>query len=73
MVLSGGYIGFLPRHFANPWVENGKLFAIDRVTMTYMSEHSLITKKTARESVVLDSFVKALKQVVMLNRREEGA
>ena len=73
MVLSGGYVGFLPRHFANPWVERGKLFAIDRGTMSFMSEHAVITKKNSHETIVLDTFVKALKKVVMLHRRDESA
>ena len=73
MVLSGGYVGFLPRHFARPWVEKGKLYALDPGTMTFMSEHSVITKTSSRETVVLDAFMKALKNVVMLQRREESA
>lgn len=72
MILSGSYVGFLPRHFANPWVTRGKLFAIDRVKMTYMSEHCVITKKSAQDSVVLDAFVSALKTVVMTHRREDA-
>lgn len=73
MLLSGGYIGFLPRHFADSWVEKGKLVALDQGTMTFMSEHSVITKKVSRGTVVLDSFIKALKKVVMLHRRDETA
>lgn len=73
MLLSGGYIGFLPRHFANPWVEKGKLCALDRGTMTFMSEHAVITRKSSRETVVLDTFIKTLKEVVMLQRRDESA
>lgn len=73
MILSGGYLGFLPRHFANPWEQKGKLFAIDRVKLTYISEHAVITKKSASNTAVLSAFLKALKKVVTLNRRDDEA
>ncbi|MCW3783619.1 LysR family transcriptional regulator [Defluviimonas salinarum] len=72
MLLSGGYLGFLPRHFAKPWEQQGKLYAVDRVSMTYVSEHAVITKKGARESIALNPFVAALKKVATLRRREDG-
>lgn len=72
MVLSGGYLGFLPRHFARPWIEQGKLHAVDRVNLTYVSEHAVITKKGGRGSIALTAFISALKKVATLRRRETG-
>ncbi len=57
LLLSGGYIGYLPRHFAQTWVKDGLLAPIERPDLAYDSEHNLITKLGARDSLALSTFV----------------
>ena len=57
LLLSGGYIGYLPTHFARPWVESGELSEITRADMGYDSQHHLMTKRASRESTAMERFV----------------
>ncbi len=57
LLLSGGYIGYLPHHYAGPWVEAGRLAPVRKNDMTYESQHGLITKPGKRHSLALDTFV----------------
>ena len=43
LVLSGGFIGFLPDHYADPYVATGKLRAIRPDQMTFQDEFCLIS------------------------------
>lgn len=61
LLLSGSYIGYLPRHYAKPWVDLGKLFRIDRTDLTYQSQHGIITRASGRRSLALDTFESLLK------------
>lgn len=45
LVLSGQYVGYLPRHMAAPWARAGKLREIDCPGLTYESDFSMITRR----------------------------
>jgi DNA-binding transcriptional LysR family regulator len=62
MLLSGSYIGYLPTHYAQPWVDSGKLFAIDTGDSGYVSQHALITKSSGQESLALEKFVSLIRE-----------
>ncbi len=53
LVLTGGYIGFLPRHYATHWETNGDLRALG---MSYESAFGLITRRGGHPSEVLAAF-----------------
>ena len=57
LLLSGGYIGFLPDHYAQVWVDQGALFKIGGNDIDYISEHAIVTKTGNRASPALEVFV----------------
>ena len=61
MLLSGGYIGFLPRQYAQRWVDAGQLYEIDNGATRYVSEHALMTKSGGQEPEALQKFVRLLR------------
>ena len=63
LLLSGGYIGYLPDHYAAPWVARGLLSAIRRPDAAYESEHAIITKKAGHESLALSRFIGIVKEL----------
>ncbi len=60
LLLSGGYIGFLPDHYASPWVAQGGLFQVGGNGADYVSRHAIVTKSGNRETLALESFVTLL-------------
>ena len=50
LIRSGLYIGYLPDHYASPWVDIGELREVGRPDLRYTSEHMLITRQTARQT-----------------------
>ena len=60
LLLSGSYIGYLPRHYAESWVERGELARIDRAELTYESQHGLIARPSTRVSLALETFISIL-------------
>lgn len=67
LLLSGGYIGYLPTHYASRWIEEGALSCVDDPTLGYDSEHGFITKKTNTESPTLTMFVSIVKEIFAEN------
>ena len=61
LLLSGGYIGFLPDHYAKSWVKQGCLFQIGGNNADYVSKHAIVTKTGNRDSLALETFVDLLK------------
>ncbi len=62
LILSGQYMGYLPDHFAQSWVDDGRIRAIKpRLTHRY-NELPLITRSRARKSPQLDLFLSILMQ-----------
>lgn len=57
LLLTGDYIGYLPRYYARKWIQDGRLSRIDKQDASYQSEHALVTKKGSGESLVLGKFV----------------
>ena len=57
LLLSGSYVGYLPRHYAMKWVNDGRLARLLREDLTYISKHGVITKSGSRVSSALETFV----------------
>ncbi|MEO1199151.1 MAG: LysR family transcriptional regulator [Pseudomonadota bacterium] len=70
LLLSGGYIGFLPDHYARSWVERGDLSAIPDPDLSYTSTHTIVTKRGVRESLALAKFVSLAKDVCVTRLAE---
>ena len=45
LILSGGYVGYLPEHFAQPWVDQARLRVLLPAAFGYQSQFSLVTRR----------------------------
>lgn len=64
LLLSGGYIGYLPVHHAQRLVEEGELAAIDTKTFQYASQVSYVVKQGVNgNSFVVNDFLRTLTSV----------
>jgi LysR family transcriptional regulator, transcriptional activator for bauABCD operon len=55
-ILSGRYIGFLPSHFAQQWVEKDQMRSLLEQTLGYQNPVYLTTRKTEVKKPVLSAF-----------------
>ena len=62
LILTGRYIGYLPDHFANTWVRDGKMRALLPGSYHYDTQFSVITRKGARANLVLETYLEELKK-----------
>ena len=60
LILTGRYIGFLPDHVADHWVRDGRMRAILPDECRYITQFSAITRKGARNNLVLETFLEEL-------------
>ncbi len=60
LILSGQYIGYLPDHFAQTWLESGELRAIKPRLTHRPNQLPLITRSRARRSPQLELFLSIL-------------
>lgn len=60
LILSGGYLGFLPTHYAAPWVAQGRLKSLLREATAYVAPFDLVTRRGTRETKVLATMVNDL-------------
>ncbi len=60
LILTGSYIGFLPTHFAERWVNEGKLKALQTDQRRFFTHYSVIMRKGIRTDYILETFLEAL-------------
>jgi DNA-binding transcriptional LysR family regulator len=60
LILSGRYIGYLPTHYAAPWVERGLMRSLLPAQLAYHSRFEVITRKGAERTPALDAFLEDL-------------
>ncbi len=60
-ILSGVYIGFLPKHVAQHWVALGQMRPLLEDTLGYQNPVYLVTRKTEEKKPVLSVFLKELR------------
>ena len=60
LILTGSYIGFLPTHFAERWVKDGILKAIQTDKRKFFTHYSAIMRKGMRADYILETFLEAL-------------
>ncbi|MBR9828670.1 MAG: LysR family transcriptional regulator [Oceanospirillales bacterium] len=63
LILTGAYIGFLPKHFAARWVDEGRMRAIAPETQHFITPFAVITRKGIRPNLVLDTYLEALRKI----------
>ena len=61
LILSGNYIGFLPPHYAEPWVNSGLLTRIDPGHYATHLDFQIITRKGGESARVVQVFCKQLR------------
>nr|WP_282103373.1 LysR family transcriptional regulator [Halomonas getboli] len=66
LILSGRYIGYLPNHYAERWVRDGRMRGLNPETRHYLTRYSAITRKGSPPNLVLESYLEEL------NRQIEG-
>lgn len=57
LLLTGSYLGFLPDHYAQRWVDKGELRKIEASDFSYSSRHMLITRKSAKMPSAFTAFL----------------
>ncbi|MEG1213081.1 MAG: LysR family transcriptional regulator [Leclercia sp.] len=60
LILTGGYIGFLPNHYARQWIDSGQMRQIAPEQFSTQWPFSSITKRGATQPSVLRVFLDAL-------------
>jgi len=60
LILTGRYIGYLPDHYANAWVQEGRLRALKPASKYYDLSLVTVTRKGRRPHLVLESFLDGL-------------
>lgn len=60
LILTGKYIGYLPEHFAHQWVVEDRMKAIEPSQYHYQTQFSVITRKSRRANIVLESYLEYL-------------
>ncbi len=72
LILSGAYIGFLPIHYAAPWVENGKMRQIDPSRFSSLWPFTAITRRGVSQPLILQAFMADLLANSMSVCQEQG-
>jgi len=60
-VLAGTHLGYLPAHYARPWLDSGKMRALHPETLHYAVQHSLITHIGHPQSEAVRAFMDDLR------------
>lgn len=61
MILSGGYLGYLPSHYAARWVEAGQMRALLEDTLSYHEQFYLAYRKSERNRAA-QAFARCIRQ-----------
>ena len=72
-ILAGRYIGFLPQHYAQHWVERDMMRALLEQKLGYQNPIYLATRKTERPSPILSSFLSEFHQAQCSTATAKGA
>ncbi len=73
LILSGGYIGFLPVQFAERWMATAELRQIRRHELGYRSQFHLIARRGAPKTLVIRTFLADLRAELALEGEDAPA
>jgi LysR family transcriptional regulator, transcriptional activator for bauABCD operon len=62
LILSGQFLGFLPDHYAEPFVRQGRMFAVQPQQFTYRCSFFSIVRSSPQPARVTQAFQAALRQ-----------
>lgn len=57
LVMSGRFLGYIPRSYAQRWIESGDLRYLRENETSFSSNFYIATRKDARESLILRTFI----------------
>ncbi len=57
LIRTGDYLGFLPRHYGDQWVESGELRSLLPQVMTWSAPYFLATRKGLARTLVMSTFL----------------
>ncbi len=60
LILSGGFIGYLPAHYAAAWVARGELRCLCDATLSYDSTFYAVSQKSSGENPLVRRFLASL-------------
>lgn len=60
LILTGRFIGFLPTHYAERWLNQDKMRTIGSPSRSFSTNFSAITRKGARSNLILEAYLEAL-------------
>ncbi|MAC48139.1 LysR family transcriptional regulator [Oceanospirillum beijerinckii] len=63
LILSNHYIGFLPTHFAERWVTEGRIRAIQPKDRFFHTRFTTITRKGARPNLILEAYMEEIEKI----------
>ena len=61
LILSGAYLGYLPEHYAAPWVAQGRLKPLMIEQLSYVAPFSMIARRGTAELRVVSLFIEDLR------------
>lgn len=64
LILSGAHLGYLPEHYAAPYVAAGLLHALDESTFSYDVDITLVARKRTRLDEITAAFVDDMRAVL---------
>jgi len=60
LILTGKFVGFLPDHYANIWVERGEMLTINPHRLSLNTDIVVTTRKGSNKNLLLESFMAEL-------------
>ncbi|TKB46723.1 LysR family transcriptional regulator [Thalassotalea mangrovi] len=60
LILTGRFIGFIPTHFADRWVKEDKMRAVDEHNRNFTTSYCAVTRKGSRSNLILEAYLNAL-------------
>lgn len=63
LILSGRYMGYLPTHYAQRWVQEKRMRALKPESCRYITRYSAITRKGGPPNRVLEAYLEELVQL----------
>lgn len=72
-ILSGRFIGYLPRHYGEPWVRSGKIKSLLENDLSYESQFFLASRNDEKNIVVLEFIKQFTKGIVQEKKSLKSA
>ncbi len=60
LILTGAYIGYLPLHFAQQWIDQGRMRALAPKECFFATSFAIVTRKGRRHNSILDYWLQSM-------------